>query len=42
MVDKDNRQEVENMHDAYINEMKSSFSQALQRDRLYLRPAGFV
>ena len=29
LVDKDNRQEVENMHDAYINEMKSSFSQAL-------------
>lgn len=26
LVDKDNRQEVENMHDAYVNEMKTSFS----------------
>lgn len=42
MVDKDNRKEVENLHDAYVNEMKTSFSQALGKDRLYLRPCGFV
>lgn len=29
LVDKDNKTEVENMHDAYVNEMKISFSQAL-------------
>lgn len=42
LVDKDNKTEVENMHDAYVNEMKTTFSQALQKDRLYLRPAGFI
>lgn len=26
LVDKDKRAEIENLHDAYINEMKNSFS----------------
>ena len=42
MVDKDNRKEIENIHDAYVNELKVNFSQALNRDRLYHRPAGFL
>jgi TPR repeat protein len=42
LVDKDNRKEIENLHEAYINEMKNSFSVALAKDRLYIRPAGFL
>lgn len=42
LVDKDNKQEVLNLHEAYINELKTTFSQALQKDRLYLRPVGFL
>ena len=42
LIDKDNKQEVENLHEAYVNEMKNSFSQALNKDRLYHRPAGFL
>jgi hypothetical protein len=42
LVDKDNRKEIENLHEAYINEMKTSFSAALAKDRLYIRPAGFL
>ena len=38
----DNKVEVENLHDAFIKEKKQSFSQAIQRDRLYKRPAGYV
>ena len=30
------------MHEAYVNEMKNSFSNALNKDRLYFRPAGFL
>lgn len=33
---------MENLHEAYINEMKNSFSNALNKDRLYFRPAGFI
>jgi hypothetical protein len=42
MIDKDNKQEIINLHEAYVNEMKGSFSNALNRDRLYFRPAGFL
>lgn len=38
----ENRQEVENLHDAYIKEKKTKFAEAIQKDRLYKRPAGFV
>lgn len=31
-----------NLHEAYVNEMKGSFSVALSKDRLYQRPAGFI
>jgi hypothetical protein len=34
-VNKDDKTEVLNLHEAYINEMKNSFSAALNRDRLY-------
>jgi hypothetical protein len=42
LVDKDNVQEVLNLHEAYVNEMKNTFSNALNKDRLYLRPVGFL
>ncbi len=42
LVDRDNKTEICNMHDAYINELKVSFSTALTNDRLYHRPAGFI
>ena len=42
LVDKDKKQEVINLHEAYVNEMKSSFSNALNKDRLYFRQAGFL
>ena len=42
LVDKDNQQEVLNLHEAHVNELKNSFSQALGRDRLYQRPVGFM
>jgi hypothetical protein len=42
LVDKDSKQEVGNLHEAYINELKNTFSQALQKDRLYLRPVGYL
>lgn len=41
-LNKDNKTDVISMHEAYINELKTSFSQALGKDRLYLRPAGFI
>ena len=42
LVNKDNKQEVINIHEAYVHEMKNSFSNALNKDRLYFRPAGFL
>lgn len=42
LVNKDDKTEVLNLHEAYINEMKNSFSAALNRDRLYNRPVGFL
>lgn len=41
-VDKDNKQVVLNLHEAYVNEMKNSFSVALNKDRLYMRPVGYL
>jgi len=42
MIDKDNKEEVIKLHEAYVNEMKSAFSGALGKDRLYKRPVGFM
>ena len=36
------RKEIENLHDAYLNELKDQFSAKLGKDRMYYRPAGFV
>ena len=36
------RQEIENLHDAYVSELKEGFSAKLSKDRMYQRPAGFV
>jgi hypothetical protein len=36
------RKEMENLHDAYLNELKEQFSAKLGKDRMYYRPAGFV
>ena len=30
------------MHEAYITEMKTTFMNALGKDRMYQRPCGFV
>jgi hypothetical protein len=42
LIDRDNKEEMIKVHQAMVNEMKTSFSAALQKDRLYQRPAGFV
>jgi len=41
-VDVNNKKEIENLHDAYVNELQMTFNSALSKDRLYLRPAGFL
>jgi hypothetical protein len=38
----ENQKEIQNMHDAFIAELKVSFSAALSKDRLYNRPCGFL
>lgn len=42
MIDKNNKEEVIKLHEAYVNEIKSAFSSALGKDRLYQRPVGFM
>jgi TPR repeat protein len=42
MINKDNNEEVVKLHEAYVNEMKTAFSGALGKDRLYKRPVGFM
>jgi len=41
-VTADNQKDILNMHDAFIGELKVSFSAALGKDRLYNRPCGFL
>ena len=36
------KEEILKLHEAYVNEMKTSFSHALGRDRLYERPVGYM
>jgi TPR repeat protein len=36
------RKEIENLHDAYLNELQETFSAKLGKDRMYQRAAGFV
>ena len=38
----DTRQDILNMHDAGLGEIKSTFSNALSKDRMYHRPCGFI
>ena len=42
LVNTEDKKEVSNMHEAYINELRTTFSAALTNDRLYHRPAGFI
>lgn len=42
LVDKDNKDQVLNLHESYVNELKTTFSSALSKDRLYQRAAGFI
>lgn len=42
LIDKDNKQELLNLHDAWVKELQTQFMSALGKDRLYKRPAGFV
>jgi hypothetical protein len=41
-VKEETKQEILNMHDAFIGELKVAFSAALGKDRLYHRPCGFL
>lgn len=41
-VTDDNQKEIMNMHDALVQELKTTFSAALSKDRLYNRPCGFL
>lgn len=41
-VDRTDRAQMENLHEAMINDIKNSFMAALGRDRMYKRPAGSV
>ena len=41
-VKPDTEQDIKNMHDANINELKVAFSTALGKDRMYHRPCGFL
>jgi len=41
-VKAETKQDVINMHNAAINELKVGFSNALNKDRLYHKPCGFV
>lgn len=42
LIDTSKKEEVLGLHEAYVNEMKTSFSQALGKDRMYQRPVGFM
>jgi hypothetical protein len=39
---KDNKKDIINMHTATVNEWKNNFSAALNKDRLYHKPCGFL
>jgi hypothetical protein len=41
-VKEETTQDILNMHQAYIGELKVGFSSALSKDRLYHRPCGFI
>ena len=41
-VDRSDRTQMENLHEAMINDMKTQFMAALGRDRMYKRPCGAV
>ena len=36
------RKEIENLHDAYLNELQETFMAKLGKDRIYQRAAGFL
>jgi hypothetical protein len=42
LVDKDDKTQILNLHEAYVNEIGTTFSAALSKDRLYKRPVGFL
>jgi len=39
---KDNKKDIVNMHTATVNEWKNNFGAALNKDRLYHKPCGFL
>ena len=39
---KEKKEEVINLHEAFVNEMRTNFMAALGRDRMYKRPCGSV
>lgn len=38
----ENKTEIQNLHDAFVNEIQQNFMAALGRDRMYKRPCGSV
>lgn len=41
-VDRNDKSQMENLHEAMINDLKTNFMAALGRDRMYKRPCGAV
>jgi len=41
-INADTKQDINNMHEAHIGELKVAFSAALGKDRLYHKPTGFL
>jgi hypothetical protein len=42
MASEGKKEDILKLHEGYVGEMKNSFSSALGKDRLYMRPAGFI
>ena len=41
-VNVEKREDIENMHKGYVDEMKTTFSNALGKDRMYHQPCGYI
>ena len=41
-LDRNNREEMENLHEAHLSEIRNNFMTALGKDRMYKRPCGSV
>ena len=41
-LNKEDRSQMENLHKGYLDELRQTFSNALEKDRMYKHPCGFV